>query len=72
MSNLNKRRNKPSLPQTALADSNKGSEPGEAHGRIAELAYGYWEARGRPLGSPEEDWFRAEDDFRVMLGSAND
>jgi Protein of unknown function (DUF2934) len=27
---------------------------------IAELAYMYWEARGRPWGSPEEDWFRAE------------
>lgn len=31
-----------------------------AHEEIAQLAYRYWEARGRPLGSPEEDWFRAE------------
>jgi hypothetical protein len=27
---------------------------------IARLAYEYWEARGCPDGSPEEDWFRAE------------
>ena len=29
-------------------------------GAIAELAYSYWEARGRQGGSPEEDWLRAE------------
>jgi hypothetical protein len=33
-----------------------------AHEEVAQLAYHYWEARGRPLGSPEEDWFRAEQD----------
>jgi len=27
---------------------------------IQRLAYTYWEARGRLCGSPEEDWFRAE------------
>ena len=32
------------------------------HEEVAQLAYHYWEARGRPLGSPEEDWFRAEQD----------
>lgn len=30
---------------------------------IARLAYNYWEARGRPHGSPEEDWLRAEQDL---------
>ena len=34
------------------------------HKRIARLAYSYWEARGRPDGSPEEDWFRAEEELR--------
>jgi hypothetical protein len=28
--------------------------------RIELLAYRYWEQRGRPGGSPDEDWFRAE------------
>jgi len=27
---------------------------------IATLAYQLWLERGRPVGSPEEDWFRAE------------
>lgn len=32
---------------------------------IARLAYSYWEARGGRGGSPEEDWFRAEQDLRA-------
>jgi hypothetical protein len=35
--------------------------------RIAELAYSYWEARGRPGGSPWEDWFRAERELMAKL-----
>jgi Protein of unknown function (DUF2934) len=27
---------------------------------IARLAYGYWEARGKPSGSADEDWYGAE------------
>jgi hypothetical protein len=34
------------------------------HKRIARLAYAYWQGRGRPFGSPEEDWFRAEAELR--------
>ncbi len=30
------------------------------HEFVAKLAYGLWEERGRPLGSPEVDWFAAE------------
>jgi hypothetical protein len=33
-------------------------------GRIAQLAYSYWQSRGGPLGSPEEDWIRAERDIQ--------
>jgi hypothetical protein len=32
--------------------------------QIAELAYFYWEARGRQDGSPWEDWFRAEEEWK--------
>ena len=32
------------------------------HEEVAQLAYHYWEARGGPLDSPKEDWFRAEQD----------
>jgi hypothetical protein len=31
---------------------------------IEALAYRFWEERGHPLGSPEEDWFRAERHLR--------
>ena len=31
---------------------------------IAERAYQLWEERGKPHGSPEEDWHRAEDQLR--------
>lgn len=33
---------------------------------VARLAYFYWERRGRPLGSPEQDWFRAESELRTF------
>ena len=35
--------------------------PGESrHEFVAKLAYQNWEQRGRPLGSPNFDWFAAE------------
>jgi Protein of unknown function (DUF2934) len=33
---------------------------GNLYELTAKLAYEYWERRGRPLGSPEVDWFAAE------------
>lgn len=35
------------------------------HDEVARLAYLYWEARGCPDGSPEEDWFRAERELQA-------
>jgi hypothetical protein len=40
------------------------------HERVRELAYSYWEARGCPSGSPEEDWLRAEIRLRSRAVSA--
>ena len=37
-----------------------GSTPTPAEDEIAALARAVWEARGCPVGLPEEDWFRAE------------
>ena len=34
------------------------------HDEIAQLAYSYWEERGRPEDSPEIDWFGAEEELR--------
>ena len=28
------------------------------------LAHQYWLERGSPIGTPEEDWFRAEEEIR--------
>jgi hypothetical protein len=33
----------------------------DSHEVTAHLAYQYWERRGRPLGSPDIDWFAAEE-----------
>jgi len=37
----------------------KITEPENQH-EVAALAYEFWQARGCPEGTPEEDWFRAE------------
>jgi hypothetical protein len=34
---------------------------------VAELAYKHWVQRGRPLGSPEVDWFAAEEAVYASL-----
>ena len=33
-------------------------------GDITELAYQLWNDRGCPMGSPDEDWFRAESELK--------
>jgi hypothetical protein len=38
--------------------------------KIARLAYQYWQERGRPDGSPEEDWLRAERELGMLIGTA--
>ena len=35
----------------------------DRHEQIALRAYGLWQERGSPLGSPEEDWFPAEQEI---------
>lgn len=38
-------------------------EPVNEH-EIAGLAYELWVARGRPVGNPDEDWYRAAEEIR--------
>ena len=40
---------------------------GEEHEVTAVLAYRLWEKRGRPLGSPEVDWFEAKNQLATAL-----
>jgi hypothetical protein len=59
------------MDSTKLLDDEAGIEPARdmemsdemsapMYDEIAELAYSYWEGRGREGGSPIEDWLRAE------------
>ena len=43
---------------------------GDEHEVTAILAYRLWEKRGRPLGSPEVDWFDAKSQLTNSM--AND
>ena len=36
---------------------------------VSELAYRRWLERGCPLGSPDEDWFAAEEELRSRVGT---
>ena len=36
---------------------------------IAMLAYTLWEARGCPVGTPEEDWFNAKRALNAKAGA---
>lgn len=38
---------------------------------VAELAYQFWQARGCPDGSPEEDWFRAEQELQSRVSKTS-
>jgi hypothetical protein len=54
------------LTTTALEET---SEP-ENQEQIAALAYSFWQARGCPEGTPEEDWYRAEQEIAASKGMA--
>jgi len=50
-------------PETGCASQDSPAEtfdPARHHEEIAQVAYFLWEERGRPDGSQEDDWFRAE------------
>jgi hypothetical protein len=37
---------------------------------VARLAYKLWVQRGRPLGSPDVDWFAAEKSVHALLAAS--
>src|SRR6267143_576384 len=56
----------PRLKKTTVNDDRitvsaleESSEP-QNQAQVAALAYEFWQARGCPDGTPDEDWFRAE------------
>lgn len=40
------------------------------HEEIARLAHQNWQQRDCPIGTPEEDWFRAEEEIKQHLNEA--
>jgi hypothetical protein len=40
------------------------------HEFVEKLAYKLWERRGRPLGSPDVDWFAAEQAVYASLAAS--
>lgn len=40
------------------------------HLRVDQLAYWYRQQRGRPVGSADEDWFRAVRDVHLAVAAA--
>lgn len=56
-------RRKKKTPTTNSSTAPNGSHSpsiGPGPEEVAKLAYQFWEERGRPHGSSDEDWFRAE------------
>lgn len=51
--------------QKAHKQAEKKQADPPSHEQIATLAERYWLERGRPVGSPEEDWLRAERELRA-------
>jgi DUF2934 family protein len=50
---------------TTVAGSADYRETGDAdYEQIAALAYQLWQKRGCPMGSPEEDWFDAQNQLQ--------
>ena len=55
----------PADPAGSVAHSNGFP----SYEEVSRLAYDYWQARGCPDGSSEEDWLRAEHDLKNAASS---
>jgi hypothetical protein len=58
------------LRTAADADKGNGLAHELAHDDVAILAHQLWEFRGRPHGSPEQDWFQATEQLQVLSSPA--
>jgi hypothetical protein len=53
-------------PPGAISDG----QSKQSESDIATRAYFLWEERGRPVGSPETDWFRAQQEPAALKKTA--
>jgi hypothetical protein len=58
------RKNAEIVPENESAFPSPSAEIDPEEHAIAVLAHELWSQRGRPEGSPELDWFRAEEILR--------
>ena len=72
MSKQSKQVNSEPKTVTAIARiaANNGAATGCDHEEVCQLAFSYWQARGCPEGSPEDDWFRPEHELSSRAVSA--
>jgi Protein of unknown function (DUF2934) len=61
-------RTEPGSAEQSIAYAATDLKPSAAE--IERLAYSFWEARGCQGGSPEADWFRAEQELRERAAVA--
>ena len=54
----------PKIENSAVAEQRDSGFPD--HESIEALAYRYWQQRGCPIGDPEVDWLRAEQDLSAQ------
>jgi hypothetical protein len=51
-------------PATVKSARGKADQFSPTEDEVSVLAYRFWTERESPIGSPEEDWFRAEFEIR--------
>jgi hypothetical protein len=56
-------------PVTAVEMSAESVSYSPSDEDIAREAYALWERRGRPMGSPDEDWYRARQELATHAKS---
>ena len=61
-----KRNSKPSASAEVQTPAKTTAQPQQPFSQeeIAERAYRHWLDRGRPAGSPEDDWYEAEKELQ--------
>jgi hypothetical protein len=60
------------IPEPDHLGKSSTDVPGPSHEEIAQQAYKLWEERGKPDGSDQEDWHRAEDKLRNQSAAPRD
>ena len=55
----------PAVPQMEAVLIETPQDHIDHHAEISRIAYSYWEARGYQGGSQEDDWLRAEQEYRL-------